>query len=647
MHFKQIEIENFGTIGSVILQLADQGLVLVTGRNMDTPKADSNGAGKSLLLDAFCWCIWGRTIREDTGDDVVNRRIGKDCSVCVTVEESGKTFKIVRYRKHTESRKPNDLELFLNDTEISSSSMKTTQEVIHGIMGLTFETFCAMMPGSGKNAAQMTDADIKDLLENMLQITALAKARQETDRRLKVLRPEIAKQDHLIESIDNTRDLHQTNLNVYVDSDELYVENVQAQISVLESDVSKAALAVAETEVLLEAGKAATGEVERISLRRKGLSDSYGDCQSQVEAIESKFQLLIRNAQRSISETTGELKVRREELSRTMRLGSSCTSCSQEITLDHAATLQADAEHRSSILQDRIGNLETAVSDFRTEETEALSPLLSTQAELMGEIELYNEAISRLQPALESAKTAEAGYMVFVVNLENTKDSIVRVRNTENPYTDLIESTRNQIQVCEELILIAAVELKALQLKEQQLEFWRSAFSASGIRSFILDNVTPVLNDRANHYCDLLTDGEMSVNFSTKTLLKSGDTREKFSINIRQKHGGSSYRSNSTGERQRANLAICFALSDLAELHSSKRIDFRFLDEPFEGVDEAGTDAVVALLQEQREKYPTVFVVTHQSHFKEVFPQEITMVKQNGMSRLEGQDGDNDNAGLP
>jgi len=203
------------------------------------------------------------------------------------------------------------------------------------------------------------------------------------------------------------------------------------------------------------------------------------------------------------------------------------------------------------------------------------------------------------------------------------------------PYAAWIQQSKGQIAALEQEVEDKANERKTLSTQEQQLVFWKDAFSTSGIRSFILDNVTPVLNERVKHYCDVLTSGEMGVEFSTKTTLKSGEVREKFSINITQEHGGEGYTSNSSGERQRANLVVAFALSDLAEMHSNKRIDFRFLDEPFEGIDEAGVDAVVALLREQQTKYPTVFVVTHQSHFKDVFQAGLTMVKQHGISHLE------------
>jgi DNA repair exonuclease SbcCD ATPase subunit len=150
----------------------------------------------------------------------------------------------------------------------------------------------------------------------------------------------------------------------------------------------------------------------------------------------------------------------------------------------------------------------------------------------------------------------------------------------------------------------------------------------------MLDYVTPILNDRAKYYADLLTHGEMSVSFSTKTALKSGQEKDKFTITCQQAHGATSYRGASAGERARADLVIAMALGDLAQFRTAKQLPWRFLDEPFESIDRSGTEAIVRLLNDQKARYNTVFVVTHKPDFKELFSQQVTVVKENGVSSL-------------
>lgn len=635
MQFKKIEIENFGTIGHVELPLENRGLVLITGRNKDAPKACSNGAGKSLLLDAFCWCIWGRTIREDKDDDVVNTKIGKDCKVVVQFTDNTGTFQVSRFRKHTKSVKPNDLEIHLGDTNLSGASVKATQEAVNGVVGLTFDTFCAMMPGSGKNAAQMTDSAIKELLENMLQTTALARARDETEARLKPLRINITKLSSKITDLTNQVAKDTSRLQAFEQEQVGFLVTQAGRVDDLDGKISLRVEEIAGAEITHKT--AALAQIELTSLQTQYEQRKQVACTEEAALAKDKKELddVLATSTASVVALETELRLALKAQEAFNSLEESCATCKQDIPTSHK-------DEQATLFTTKQQVMRTALADAKEEQksvTDAIAVLVSKLRENKSS---YEAALSELtdRARVQDNKVREGREAsVRLVELRKALDSLeaekARIAAEESPYAAWIQQTSEDIAALNLEITENQEKLESSQKLESKLEFWKHAFSAKGIRSFILDNITPVLNERAQHYCDILTEGEMRVDFSTQTTLKSGEVREKFSINISQEHGGSSYTSNSKGERQRANLAVCFALSDLAEMHSHKRVDFRFLDEPFEGIDESGTDAVLALLNEQREKYPTVFVVTHQGHFKDVFPSEITMVKEQGMSRLE------------
>lgn len=639
MKFHKVEIENFGTIGpKVTLPLSDQGLVLVTGVNKDTAKADSNGAGKSLLLDAFCWSIWGRTIREDKDDDVVNRHVGKNCLVKVYFEEKGKEYAIARYRKHKKSKKPNDLELYLGETNVSSTSMANTQDVINSIIGVNFNTFCAMMPGSGKNAAQMTDADIKELLENMLQISTLAKARElarkERDEEIK---PAISELDVEIAGLLKQKEHAEIRLKGFEQESETFETKQAEKLEILESQEKQTRESIEAEDVTIKAGLTASEESERVkmdlSVHKRGLQNTrktLGDLATNFIEYRHAQHATIQSMNRDIKNYKGHLV-------RIAGLGDTCAACNQAVSDDHKRATSETVRRNIELAEKEIALAEHLIETKNEEEEELTAGLLEMQEKARAEIEILEASLVNLTNTINEGNRASVKKEMLQKDLERISHEKAAVEHEESPYAHWIVDTKKELIKLQKASQAATKKRLELEEKLKMLDFWQTAFSASGIRSYILDNITPVLNERAKHYCDLLTDGEMGITFSTKTKLKSGDIREKFSININQKHGGGTYKSNSKGERQRANLAVSFALGDLAELHSNKRIPFRFLDEPFEGIDESGTDAVLALLIEQQDKYPTVFVVTHMGHFKELFPQEITMVKEKGFSRLESK----------
>ena len=100
-----LKIKNFLIIGEATVSLANRGLLLIEGQNDDDESANSNGAGKSSLVDALCWCLFGVTARGVSGDAVINKKAKKECVVGVEVwTEDLNCYYIERGRKSKSNR---------------------------------------------------------------------------------------------------------------------------------------------------------------------------------------------------------------------------------------------------------------------------------------------------------------------------------------------------------------------------------------------------------------------------------------------------------------------------------------------------------------------------------------------------------------
>ena len=99
MKFGNLSIHNFLSIKDAEIDLSDRGLMLIEGVNQDDPSARSNGAGKSSIVDALSWCLYGKTARGVSGSDVINKKAGKGCSVTLKINDSGTEYIVVRERK--------------------------------------------------------------------------------------------------------------------------------------------------------------------------------------------------------------------------------------------------------------------------------------------------------------------------------------------------------------------------------------------------------------------------------------------------------------------------------------------------------------------------------------------------------------------
>lgn len=637
MKFHQLKISNFGSIGEMALPLEGQGLALLLGRNEDAPLADSNGAGKSLPLDAFTWCLWGNTIRGVSSDEVIHNKEKKNCIVDLNFSDGDKEYRVVRYRNNTldKSHKPNDLLLFVDGEEASGNSMAATQDMLTDILGLDFTTFCAMMPGAGINVASMTDAEVKSLLEKLLRTQVLSKASDEARKRLRVLsdgqltkNTQLKDLDVSIESaIQRGGDLRARQETFVADRDEkkadiekLLEEHNSRRATLIQSLQREQQIDENLAKYLQDEGKArdALAKAKELSLQadlqfRKRLEDWNKEntvCETKIESLE-------------------------EQKNGIMDLEGACPTCTQEVSKDHKESIVKG-------LLDKLQQLADTKDDLKNKRTQLNQEWEESKANRTAILDQLTEKLNKSGELVSLAKTKKAEMRELSLKLETVESRIEpleaqlkELEADENPYAELLEYATAELANKEKEREVLKEELEDISEEVGIMKFWVDSFSPQGLRSFMLENVTPILNSYAKTYSDLITDGEMEITFSTKDELKSGKKKEKFNIKVSQKHGGDSYASNSSGERARANLIIALALGELAAMRADKVIPFRFLDEPFESIDETGVEAIVNLLNQMRDKYNTVYVITHQDYLKQLFSNKMTIVKSNGYSTLE------------
>jgi DNA repair exonuclease SbcCD ATPase subunit len=145
----------------------------------------------------------------------------------------------------------------------------------------------------------------------------------------------------------------------------------------------------------------------------------------------------------------------------------------------------------------------------------------------------------------------------------------------------------------------------------------------------------PLLTSRANHYLEILTDGDINVDFSTQREMKSSKGEYKDEICIDWTIEGASGYPPSGGQLKKIEIATDLALMDLAISNNPKTPDILCLDEILDGLDDKGVQRVLLLLQELRKKRSTIFVISHDDRMSEVFEKSIVIKKKKGTSCLE------------
>lgn len=632
MRLKNLQAINFMTYENLNLDLDRSGTILILGENRDASKADSNGSGKSAIFDAICWALFGNTIRGEKGDAVVNKWVKKNCVVTLTFEEGGDTYKVIRHQKDKNHFKENDVELFKGDAALTLNSMSETQGLLEQIIGFDFATFRAFMPGAGVNAAQLTDKGIKELLENILQTESLSQAGALAKKKLETVSLEKSNLSSTLDKLTHHKESIQAALRELSELEKNFEDTKKAKIADLSN--KKAELLAEIDGYKRHLASLKTLDIHSISEELECIRAALSESLEKEQDILDKFNKNARFLQSKRSEFATELRLLEKELKDFTELGPVCEACKQEIPHEHSHRLKSDLEARIAKLKKSLHAVDKVEKESLDKKNEAVEEVRKEQLSLAGKKKELEDKLAQI-----AKEDQERQRYVFMVSsrekdiLEIAKE-IETVSNSTFSASSSIEEKQEELsRICSE-IQEAHSKLESINKVAESLTFWVNGFSTKGVRSYMLRHITPVLNEFVSKYASLLTDTEMTIRFETEKQLKNGTTKEDFNIIVEHKHGANSYAGSSAGERSRADLAIAMALGDLAGLRSAKTIPFRFLDEAFEKVDESGLDAIVTLLRAQEEEHGTIFVVTHNSDLKQYFDKTITVVKENGVSRI-------------
>jgi DNA repair exonuclease SbcCD ATPase subunit len=614
----------------------DRGLVLIQGKNEDADAFESNGAGKSTLFsEAPTWALFGETIRGQKGDAVINRKVGRNTRVTLEiVDDNGDVYEIIRHRRHRQHK--NHVLLYRNGENITSKSDTDTNKAIEDLLQMDFLTFTnSIMFGQGvsKMFALSTDSEQKKILERMLQIDIFKACQERAKQYLSNTQASIDKLQGEIDSLTKEKSTLKQSIEELQRKEAELEQKVTERIKELQGEKEEM---LAELESLDDIGA--------LEEDKKVMENALKKVQQKLDSFkkyeESMADLLgdKKSLQRDMNSIRKELDKKRAELADILsgkNIPKICEACGQELPLE-------DTTHIENHLRESMKKLEREWQEKKDEldEVEGLLNKLHTVLEGKKPLE---EQKQQLQDSIRDI-------YIDIKHVENKQKSLSKaieridkqIEEQEallgTTYTDLIESNIEKIKEIDKSLEVKEVEMSHLQKDLQHYNFWVNAYGNQGIKSVLLDSITPFLNKRANYYLSKLADSSIEVTFNTQVELKSGEKRDKFSVDVVNSNGDNDYKGNSNGEKRRIDIAINMALQDLVSSRSNKRIDLIVYDEVFEGLDSIGCEAVIQLLTEKAKVFGTVMVITHNDNLKQLFSKSLTVTKRNGRTVVEDED---------
>jgi len=643
MKFISAHIKNFMAVGQVTMKLDSRGLVCIKGENLDDSSQNSNGSGKSSIADAIHWCLFGKTARGVTGDNVINAIAKKNCHVEIVLKDAdGGSYFIGRYRKDKDHKnslhlfyKPKDLDEGAMAEDLTGGTDKITQETLNKILGCS-ETVFKNAVYSGQESMpdfpNMTDKELKTLIEEAAGIDRLQDA-----HKIALSKVTAAKGDH-------------TKSQLEVDSKKANLETLAGLIKDLKLEAE--AWSIKQKE-MIEAAKELDGKIAVAHAERGDVSKEMAELEGQVEELSKQIEAVDDEA-RELEDLNSKL-VRLNALSETEQLsyeknkrdagvikdeikslksaiGTPCKECGKPMDESEVAEV---IEKRTELLRSSVEELklEKERLDGRKKQLEELGEIVSDFKKGMTDVSEANAEIRSKEAKIKELADYERATDKLAEKLDLSKASIEKLTKEENPHkkslktgADRLRAAKGQLEEAETKILKTE---EALEIAEETARI----FSPAGIRAHILDTVTPFLNEQTSQYLSLLSDGNISATWSTLSKTAKGDLREKFSIEVESLTGAKSFGGLSGGEKRKVRLSCYLAMQDLVATRASKPIDLLVMDEIDDALDTTGLERLMGVLNEKAKERGTVLLISH-NDMNDWITQSVTIRKSEGFSTM-------------
>ena len=534
----------------------------------------TNGAGKSTVLDALTFSLFGKPFRKINKPQLINSVNEKDCRVEVEFSVGKTDWKVVR------GIKPAVFEIWRNESLMDQSAAALDQQkwLEQNVLKMNYKSFTQIVIlGSSTFVPfmQLSAANRREVIEDLLDIKIFSSMNTLIKEKIRAIKEDIKVLDLKKESL---LDKVQMQKNFIEELENRGKENIRDK----ENSVKK--LLVEENDTMNENIEISNN----VNLLEKQLEKHIGA----TEKLRKLGNLKGKISQK-VSTITKEHKFFTEN--------TVCPTCTQSIEETFRINRINDAQDKAKELQSGYKELEEAIKE--EEERERQFTALSKEiSKLTNGISQNNIKISGCQRQI---RDIEHEIQVLTENLAN--------RNSEH---EKLESFNKNLKTTYD-------ELASKKDTINYYDFSYSLLKDGGVKSKIIKKYLPLINQQVNRYLQMM---DFYINFTLD---------EEFNETVQSPiHEDFSYASFSEGEKMRIDLALLFTWREVARMKNSVNTNLLIMDEVFDSsLDGFGTEEFLKIIRFVI-KDANVFVISHKQGMEDRFDQCIRFEKIKGFSRM-------------
>jgi len=540
--FKYVRWKNFLSTGNTFTEIQ-------LDRNPSTLIIGENGAGKSTILDALCFGLFGKPFRQISKNQLINTVNAQGTIVEIEFETQNKNVKVVR------GIKPNTFEIWVDGNMINqSANAKDYQKHLEQqILKLNYRSFTqVVILGSSTFIPfmQLKSQARREVVEDILDIKIFSLMNLILKGKVKSLNADISENQYQVE-LNREK----------VELQENYIEDIERNKDTLLSQ--KTTLRDGNEEEVFSRKE----EANRITEENQTLLDAMS---GEDAAVEKRDKL------KDIQFTLKDKHNRHEQMIDFLEKNDVCPTCEQDI--DEAFKTKAISQR-----SEQVKELSEGLIQMKKEMDKATNKLKEYK-DIAKVLNDNNIKLAKLNSGITELEKFNATIAEEIRQLESgdvTKTDYEKLDNLKKLCYSL-ESTKSK-------------------LKEDMVYFdvARNLLQDTGIKTKIIKQYLPIMNKLINGY---LSSMDFFVNFNID---------ENFNETIKSRFRDVfSYANFSEGEKMRIDLALLFTWRAVAKMKNSTNTNLLILDEIFDSsLDATGTDDFLKILNTFEKE--NVFIISH------------------------------------
>lgn len=570
IEFKNIKFKNFLSYGNALIEI-------VFNKFHTIHISGVSGSGKSAIMDAICFALFGKPFRQSNKGSLVNNINQKDCFVTISFSKNGIDYIVER------GIKPNIFKIYKNGELIpEDSKIKDYQKYLEeNILGFTFISFCqVVLVGSVnfKPFMQLTSSERRNFVEEIVGIELFSIIQD-------ISKKELAEKNNELTNINYKKIECGTKLKTYNQLLKNVGDNKRKKLIDLKSKLIGATTIYNKFDNELKANQNKKTEIEKIfnAFNKKSMETALDSNKKLLSQIRSK-----KNACQKYLETLSH---------------ENCPLCKQSISMDFA-------DEKTKTINSEIEIINKALKSVESD--------IEKQKQLIDKVnKVENQCNFIAQNILENhgeLRFAEKG----VENIKSKIDDLIHEKDVIIDKTEK-EQTEQNLKKYE-------TESEKMYDEIEYLNHIIEMTKDSGIKSKIIRNYLPVINEKINLYLEEL---ELPAQFTFD---------ENFNEKILSGYQNDlKFESFSSGERARISIALMLTWRDIAIEKNALKTNIMFLDEIFmDSLDSESVIIFVNMLKNRAEKMnENIHVLAHRQEIKGYFDCEIKVFKKDGFSNID------------